>query len=49
MSSIGKELFLFFPNINGVDQLAFVLFDLILYVPTTIFLLNRDGSSTKLR
>ena len=24
---------------------AFVLFDLILYVPSTIFKLNRDGSS----
>ena len=26
-------------------QLCFCLFDLILYVPSTIFQLNRDGSS----
>ena len=26
----------------------FCLFDLILYIPSTIFQLNRDGSSTKL-
>ena len=29
----------------GQTHLFFVLFDLILYVPSTIFKLNRDGSS----
>ena len=30
---------------HNVDLNIFVLFDLILYVPSTIFQLNRDGSS----
>ena len=37
-----------FQEVVGVTQpliLCFVLFDLILYVPSTIFQLNRDGSS----
>ena len=29
----------------GEDLACFCLFDLILYVPSTIFQLNRDGSS----
>ena len=36
------------PNIRNISYVLFVfvcLFDLILYVPSTIFQLNRDGSS----
>ena len=32
-------------SVGGYKFVKFVLFDLILYVPSTIFQLNRDGSS----
>ena len=32
-------------NFQLIHALLFFLFDLILYVPSTIFQLNRDGSS----
>ena len=31
-------------HLSGLTWVNFVLFDLILYVPSTIFQLNRDGS-----
>ena len=42
MEAIGQEMHVFW---NFVDLSGLFLFDLILYVPSTIFQLCRDGSS----
>ena len=34
-----------YQSVSSVGKTGFCLFDLILYVPSTIFRLNRDGSS----
>ena len=34
----------FVVQLKSMESVLFVLFDLILYVPSTIFQLNRDGS-----
>ena len=35
----------FVVQLKSMESVLFVLFDLILYVPSTIFQLNRDGPS----